>query len=39
VWARDGRSIYFPVCRKVDAGVDCQVFVARDPERTQPMRE
>jgi TolB protein len=34
VWARDGHSIYFPVCRKVDVGVDCQVFVARAPAQS-----
>jgi TolB protein len=33
VWTRDGRSIYFPVCRKVDAGFDCEVFAARVPAR------
>jgi TolB protein len=31
VWAKNGRAIYFPVCRKVDGGVDCEVFVARVP--------
>ena len=24
----DGKSIYFPLSRKVDYGTDCQIFVA-----------
>jgi TolB protein len=28
VWSRDGASIYFSVCRNVDLGHDCQIFVA-----------
>ena len=31
VWSRDSRSIYFPNCRKVDLGTDCQIFVAPAP--------
>ncbi len=28
-WGRDGLHIYFPICRNVDFGFDCHVFVAR----------
>lgn len=28
-WGRDGLRIYFPICKNVDFGVDCQIFVAR----------
>jgi hypothetical protein len=34
VWARDGSKIYFPVCRNVDLGHDCQIFVAPAPRAT-----
>jgi Tol biopolymer transport system component len=27
-WARDGKTIYFSVCRKVDFGGDCNIFAA-----------
>ncbi|MGH9821533.1 MAG: TolB family protein, partial [Pyrinomonadaceae bacterium] len=27
-WGRDGKRIYFPICKNVDFGVDCQIFVA-----------
>lgn len=27
-WSPDGKSIYFTDCKKVDFGVDCEVFVA-----------
>ena len=30
-WSRDGKSIYFPLSRKVDYGSDCQIFVAPVP--------
>ena len=33
VWSRDGASIYFPVCRNVDLGHDCQIFVAPAAQR------
>jgi TolB protein len=29
-WGRDGKTIYFSICRKVDFGSDCEIFVARD---------
>ena len=33
-WTRDGKSLYFPLCRKVDYGTDCQIFVApTSPQR------
>ena len=28
-WARDGKTIYFTICKKVDFGVDCEIFAAR----------
>ena len=28
-WARDGLRIYFPICKHVDFGVDCEIFAAR----------
>jgi TolB protein len=28
-WSPDGKTIYFTICRKVDWGVDCQVFSAK----------
>jgi len=28
-WSRDGRAIYFPLCRNVDYGYDCEIFAAR----------
>jgi TolB protein len=31
-WTKDGTSIYFPVCRKVDFGGDCQIFAAPAPQ-------
>jgi TolB protein len=31
VWSRDGATIYFPLCRNVDFGHDCQIFVAPAP--------
>lgn len=31
VWSRDGATIYFPVCRNVDLGHDCQIFAAPAP--------
>ena len=36
VWSRDGTSIYFPVCKKVDLGSDCQIFVAPAPPLSPP---
>ncbi len=33
-WSPDGKSIYFPLSRKVDYGSDCQIFVApANPQR------
>jgi TolB protein len=32
-WSPDGKNIYFTICRKVDWGVDCQVFAAQVGER------
>jgi TolB protein len=29
-WGKDGKSVYFSNCRKVDFGTDCEIFVARD---------
>ena len=28
-WGRDGTRIYFSICKNVDFGFDCQIFVAR----------
>lgn len=25
-WGKDGKSLYFPVCKKVDLGLDCQIY-------------
>lgn len=30
-WTRDGRSIYFSICRKEDAGYGCEIFSASAP--------
>lgn len=27
--AKDGKSIYFPICRKNDTGLDCQIYSAK----------
>ena len=35
-WTKDGGSIYFPVCRKVDFGGDCQIFAAPAPPLSKP---
>lgn len=32
-WSPDGKTIYFTDCKKVDWGVDCQVFAAQLPQR------
>ena len=32
-WSPDGNTIYFTDCRKVDWGVDCQVFTAQFNQR------
>jgi len=32
-WSPDGKTIYFTNCRKVDWGVDCQVFTAKLDQR------
>lgn len=33
-WSPDGKSLYFPLSRKVDDGSDCQIFVApASPQR------
>ena len=34
VWSRDGQTILFPICKNVDLGHDCEIFVA--PTRPQP---
>jgi TolB protein len=31
LWSPDGGTIYFPVCRRVDRGADCEVFTAPPP--------
>lgn len=31
VWSPDGATIYFPICRNVDLGHDCQIFAAPAP--------
>ena len=36
VWTKDGTAIYFPVCRKVDLGGDCQIFAAPAPQLSRP---
>jgi Tol biopolymer transport system component len=28
-WGRDGAHIYFPICKNVDFGFDCEIFAAR----------
>ncbi|MEP6945186.1 MAG: hypothetical protein ABJA02_04655, partial [Acidobacteriota bacterium] len=28
-WGLDGQRIYFSLCKNVDFGIDCQIFVAR----------
>ena len=28
-WGRDGARIYFPICKKVDFGSDCEIFAVR----------
>jgi TolB protein len=28
-WSTDGKHVYFPICRKVDFGSDCEIFAAR----------
>ncbi len=28
-WGRDGARIYFPICKNVDLGFDCEIFAAR----------
>jgi len=30
-WTRDGSQIIFPICKKVDFGSDCQIYVAPAP--------
>ena len=35
-WTKDGASIYFPLCRKVDLGGDCQIFAAPAPPLSKP---
>jgi TolB protein len=35
-WSPDGRTVYFTVCKKVDFGGDCQVFVAQVDQRIRP---
>lgn len=36
VWSRDGRSIYFPICTKVDFGSGCEIFAAPAPPFSAP---
>jgi len=35
-WSPDGKTIYFTDCRKVDWGVDCQVFTAKLVQQVPP---
>jgi TolB protein len=28
-WGRDGARVYFPICKKVDFGSDCEIFAVR----------
>ncbi|HEY0322188.1 MAG TPA: hypothetical protein VGC66_14610 [Pyrinomonadaceae bacterium] len=28
-WGRDGTRVYFPICKKVDFGSDCEIFAVR----------
>jgi hypothetical protein len=28
-WGKDGKTLYFPVCKKVDFGSDCEIYVAK----------
>lgn len=37
-WSPDGKSLYFPLSRKVDYGIDCQIFVAPTSPQSQPLR-
>lgn len=30
-WSPDGRTLYFPVCRVVDGGADCEIYSAGAP--------
>jgi len=30
-WTRDGHSIFFPICRREDAGYGCEIFAATAP--------
>jgi TolB protein len=30
-WSRDGSQIIFPICKKVDFGRDCQIYIAPAP--------
>ena len=30
-WAKDGATIYFPICRRQDDGYDCEIFAAAPP--------
>lgn len=35
-WSPDGKLIYFTNCKKVDWGIDCQIFAAEVPARKAP---
>lgn len=35
-WTKDGSAIYFPNCRKIDFGGDCQIFSAPAPALSHP---
>jgi TolB protein len=28
-WSKDGKTIYFPICKKVDFSFDCQIYAAK----------
>jgi len=30
-WSPDGRMLYFPICRRVDEGFDCNIYEAVAP--------
>ena len=28
-WTKDGKNIFFPLCRKVDFSFDCQIYAVK----------
>lgn len=28
-WAKDGKKIFFPLCKKVDFSFDCQIYAVK----------